>query len=141
MDKPIQRQGSNQIYIPLQEQSFSNSQPNIVNLQQQMAPPIIQPQIQQQPIIINQMVKPNVIHIDTTNFKTSPCYIVCPFCRGQVMTHVQKKCNWYSCLLCYCFGLWTWICLQCCRNKELNCYNATHFCPRCGNKIVEYNSC
>ena len=142
MDNQIQNQGTNKIYIPLQDQSFSNREPN----QPQLQPPIIQiiqqPVIRPEPIIINQMIqKPKTIYIDSTNFKTSSCSTICPFCQNQILTRVNKKCNWYSCLLCYLSGPFYWMLLQCCRNKEFNCNDATHTCPRCGNKIVEYTSC
>ncbi len=134
-----QIQNSQGIFIPLPEQSFSNRVSNQAN----PVPTIIQPQpqIQNQQIISNQMAKPQVVYVDTTNFKTSPCNTVCPFCKNQIQTQVNKKCNWYSWLLCYCIGLAPWMVLQCCRNKNVNCYNAEHFCPNCGNKIAEYNSC
>ena len=132
MDISNQKQGSNGIYIPLQEQLNQNAQMN---------QPVPQLQITQKQVILNQMIKPKVIYVDTTNFKTSPYNTICPFCNSQITTQTNKKCNWYSWLLCYCAGIVPWIILQCCRNKQLNCYNAEHFCPNCGNKIAEYNSC
>ena len=113
-----QRQIANHNFIPLQEQN---------------------PQIQNQNIIINQM--PRVIYVDSTNFKTSPCNTVCPFCHNQIQTKINTKCNWYSCLLCYFTGCCYWALFQWCRNKNLNCCDAEHFCPVCGNKIVDYTSC
>ena len=59
----------------------------------------------------------------------------------KIITQTNTKVNWYSCAFCYCFGLIPWIIFQCCRNKAVNCLDADHYCPNCGNKIVEYNSC
>ena len=137
-----QNQSSNETYNSLQSQS-SIYNLNKFNNQNQIPKPMAIPQGQIQPvqIVINQMAQQNAIYIDTTKIKTKPFGLNCPVCNANIQTFVKKKCNWYSCLLCYCAGICTWITLQCCRNKELNCYNAEHFCPRCGNKIAEYNSC
>ena len=138
-----QKQVPNEIYNSIQTQSSINSEINRINPQIPMMNPVnvSQGQIQPNPIVVNQMAQPKIVYIDTTKIKTSPFGMVCPICNGNIRTIVNKKCNWYTCALCYCAGLFTWIMLQCCRNKELNCYNAEHFCPRCGNKIAEYNSC
>ena len=134
MDVTSQIQGSNGIYIPLQDQSFQNNQMN------QVQRPANQPIIQGQ-VIMNQLGQPKTIYVDVTNFKTSPHNTVCPICNNQITTQVNKTCNWYSWLLFCCVGILPWITMQACRNKKLNCYNADHICPRCGNKIAEYNSC
>ncbi len=134
-----QIQNSQGIFIPLPEQSFSNRVSNQAN----PVPTIIQPQpqIQNQQIISNQMAKPQVVYVDTTNFKTSPCQTVCPFCKNQIQTKVNTKCNLYSCLFCYFCGVLNWMLIQCCRNKEFNCCDGEHVCPMCGNKIADYTSC
>ena len=115
---------NNQIYIP-------NN--NFIPLQEQ------NPHLQNQNVITNQI--PRVIYVDATNFKTSPINTICPICHNQIETKVNTKCNWYSCLLCYFTGVINWAFFQWCRNKKLNCCDAEHFCPACGNKIVDYNSC
>ena len=127
MDLSLQKQGSNGIFIPLQDQA-------------NMEIPVAQPN-QPNQIVMNQMMQPKVIYVDSTNFKSKPCDTICPFCKNQIKTQTVKKCDWYSWLLCYCVGILPWITLQCCRNKQLNCFDAEHYCPTCGNKIVEYSSC
>ena len=127
MDISNQRQGPKGIFIPLQDRVAQPIIPQSANLQNY--------------IVMNQMVQPQIIYVDSTNFKSSPCDTVCPFCKGQIKTEINRKCNWYSCALCYCCGILPWIAFQCCRNKALNCVDAEHFCPNCGNKIVEYTSC
>ena len=144
MNTSIQNQDSNNKYIPLQNESLSNSN----NIIAQPIPqyPYPQPQmlnvlIPSSQVVQNQIYQPKVIYVDSTYFKTSPCKTICPFCKNMIITKVNKKFNWWSCALCYCCGLFTWMTLQCCRNKKLNCYDADHFCPSCGIKIVEYSSC
>ena len=131
------RQNSNGIYIPLQEQSFANSNPQ--NQYNQTMPSQIPSQSQQ--IIVNQPLNPQVIYIDSSKFNNSPCSMICPFCRSQIATDVKKSWNWFNCI----FFLWAGICcyigMQFCRNKEINCYDSEHFCPVCKNKIGEYSSC
>ena len=144
MDMSILRQGSNGIFIPLQDQSFhsiENSEMSQPNSQFSDVQPMIQPPVPQNQIVANQLMQPKIIYVDATNFKSSPNNTTCPICKNPITTQINKNCNWYSFLFCYCIGILPWITLQCCRNKDINCYNAEHFCPRCGNKIAEYNSC
>ena len=134
-----QRQGPNGIYIPLQEQN--NSNPNIV-----VPPnPYLQPAAFQAPYnpqqVISNQPLPQVIYIDTSKLGTSPSFYTCPFCRNQITTEVKKKFNWFSCALCWWAGICCWAGLQFCRNKELNCNDAEHYCPICRNKIGDYSSC
>ena len=135
MNMSILQQDPNGIYIPLQNQPFQSIQQNQINIQPMSNPP------QSNQIIMNQMIKPQTMYVDITNIKTDPCQIVCPYCKNQIKTRVVKDCNWYSVCLCYCYGFLTWTIFQCCRNKAYSCFDAEHFCPRCGNKIAEYSSC
>ena len=128
MDISNQVQNPNAIFIPLKDQSY-------------MQQPVMQSSLFQNQIVMNQMAQPKVIYVDATNFKTIPCITKCPFCNKEIITQTNTKVNWYSCAFCYCFGLIPWIIFQCCRNKAVNCLDAEHYCPNCGNKIVEYNSC
>ena len=68
-----QKQGPNEIYNSTQSQSNLNSEINRFNHPVPMINPINIPQgqIQQSPIIVNQMTQPKVIYIDTTKIKTS----------------------------------------------------------------------
>ncbi len=131
----MSKQIKNSKGIPLPEQSLSNLEFNQAN-----PVPNINGHPHQQ-IILNQRANPQIVYIDTTNFKTSPCNTVCPYCKNRIQTKVNTKCNWYSCLFCYFCGVLTWILIQCCRNKQLNCCDSEHFCPMCGNKIADYISC
>ena len=131
------RQNSNGIYIPLQEQSFANSNPQ--NQYNQPIPSQIPPQPQK--IIANQPLNPQVIYIDSSKFNNSPCSMACPYCKSQIATNVKKSWNWFNCIFCLWGGICCYIGMQFCRNKEINCYDSEHFCPVCKNKIGEYSSC
>ena len=134
MDISIQRQGSNGIYIPLQEQSFSNPNRQNQYIQQggYQAP---------QQIIVNQQINPQIIYIDTSNLRNAPCAMACPFCKNQITTEVKKSWNWLNCIFCLWAGVFCWAGFQYCRNKELNCYDSEHYCSVCHNKIGDYSSC
>ena len=91
------------------------------------------------PIIINQdqpvtVVNPNM-------FKTTPIAMTCMFCKKPMTTVVTKKFNCCACLLCYCTGLLCYICIQCCRGKDICCWDADHTCPLCGNLVGTYIAC
>ena len=136
-----QNQGVNGIYIPLQEQNSSQS--NIPLNYNQYYQPAGAFQAAQNPeqVIVNQPL-PQVIYIDSSKFNcTTPSSISCPFCKNQITTEVKKKCNWFSCIFAWWAGICCWAGLQFCRNKELNCNDAEHFCPICQNKIGDYSSC
>ena len=133
-----QRQGPNGIYIPLQEQNNSNQ--NIAVPNPYLQPVAYQAPYNPQQVILNQPI-PQVIYIDTSKLGTSPSLYSCPFCKNQITTEVKKKFNWFSCVFCWWAGLCCWAGLQFCRNKELNCNDAEHFCPICRNKIGDYSSC
>ena len=140
MDMSVQRQGSNGIFIPLQEQSTDSSR-NMLSPQNQYYQPNPILQAPQQQIIVNQPIHPKVIYIDASNLKTSPNMMGCPYCKSQITTEVRKKWNLFSCIFCLWAGLCCWAGMQFCRDKEINCYDAEHFCPVCHNKIGDYSSC
>ena len=94
----------------------------------------------EQPIIVNQVI-PQIVHVVAFKFGTSPVSITCQFCRVPITTIVHKSFNFCSCLLCYCTGLLVWICVQLLRGKELNCCDAQHTCPNCGQILGIYSAC
>ena len=90
--------------------------------------------------VINQ-TRPQVVNVMNTQFGTKPVSITCQFCKAPVTTVVEKSCNCCSCLLCWFTCLVFWICVQCCRNKEITCCDAKHTCPNCGQTLGYYNTC
>ena len=100
-------------------------------------------QISPQGIVVNQpQPQPQVVNIVANQaFGTQPVSITCQFCNKPVTTTVNKTCNCCTCCLCWVTGLFVWICIQCCRKKEINCCDATHYCPNCGQMLGHYESC
>ena len=93
-----------------------------------------------QPIVTNQ-VQPQVVNVVTTPFGTTPVSLTCQFCKNPVTTTVQTQCNCCTFCLCWLTGIVFFVCVQCCRGKELGCCDATHVCPKCGQTLGYYNSC
>ncbi len=95
-----------------------------------------------QGFVANQ-AQPQVVQVVTgqQNFGTKPVSLTCQFCKNPVTTNVEKKCNCCTCCLCCWTGFFIFICIQCCRDKEIGCSDATHTCPNCGQILGNYNSC
>lgn len=108
-------------------QPFLNSNQDIINSQS---------------IVNNQTVpNPEEMKAIQTSLRSSSQFILCPFCTISGMTIVEKE---YSCsnILCCIFSTpITWLLFQVCRQKDLNCYNVTHRCQKCGNVLGTYRSC
>ena len=126
-------------------QSFPINQPNNVmnnNYGQpirQNMPNYINPS---QPIMYNQVQpQPQIVNMVNTQFGTQPVSLTCQFCQTPVTTVVEKSFSICSCLLCWCTGFVFWVCVQCCRKKEINCCDAKHKCPNCGQYLGSYTSC
>ena len=96
----------------------------------------------QQQVVQNQ-AQPQVVQViqGAQQFGTQPVSITCQFCQKPVTTEVIKTCNCCSCCLCCWTGLLIWICIQSCRNKEINCWDAQHKCPNCQQILGNYASC
>ena len=92
-----------------------------------------------QPIVINQQSP--VTMANPLMFKTTPIALTCIFCNKPCTTVVQKKCNVCACLLCWCTGLLCYVCVQCCRQKDICFCDATHTCPNCGQVVGTYTAC
>ena len=92
-----------------------------------------------QPIVINQQSP--VMMANPLMFKTTPIALTCIFCKKPCTTVVQQKCNVCACLLCWCTGLIFYVCVQCCRQKDICCCDATHTCPNCGQVVGTYTAC
>lgn len=72
---------------------------------------------------------------------TKEQFIKCPYCKSGAMTRVESNISIQSTLFCI-FSLgFPWAMTQLLRKKELNCYDAKHYCPACSNCIAQYNSC
>ena len=95
----------------------------------------------QQTPVTNQ-AQPQVVNVVAgQKFGTVPLSITCQFCKNPVTTTVNKTCSCCACCLCWSTGLLIWICIQSCRGKEINCWDAVHICPSCGQQLGTYTSC
>ena len=95
-----------------------------------------------QPVIVSNQSQPvQVVNVVSNTFGTKPVSITCQFCKNPVTTQVKKTCNCCSCLLCFVTSFVFWVLVQCFRNKEINCWDAEHRCPSCGQMLGNYTSC
>ena len=94
-----------------------------------------------QAMVTNQ-TQPQVVNVVSgETFGTHPVSLTCQFCKNPVTTTVNKTCNCCTCCLCIMTGFIFWVGIQCCRKKEINCWDATHVCPSCGQQLGTYTSC
>ena len=74
-----------------------------------------------------------------TKFEKFPAVTNCPNCNLQVTTNVDKKLSgggWTWAILCCCCGSWLLSLLVLCMDVF---WKFIHYCPRCSNKLAEYN--
>ena len=90
-------------------------------------------------IIYNQTSDIIVVN-NIESFKTQPIKATCPNCRIKCETDVDKKINKYNltfCIIC----VIPWIIVQNIKDKDINCYDASHTCPSCKICIANYSAC
>ena len=115
--------------VNLQENPQVNPQLNPV--------PIQSPQVL--PLVVNPDLQGYTPIIKPKQFGSKPIGTYCPNCRFPITTISSRKCNCCSCCCCcYCFYLWIFI--QCCRKKEITCWDYEHTCPRCGFVLGSYEA-
>lgn len=73
--------------------------------------------------------------------KSESNFVTCPYCKNQGMTRIEKSCSIANILCCTCLCIVPWAILKCIRGKDCNCYDADHFCTRCGNNLAHYHAC
>ena len=101
------------------------------------------PQYPSQQQLVNNQAQPQVVQVvqGAQTFGTQPISMTCQFCSKPITTEVVKTCSCGACCLCCVTGLIFWICIQCCRNKEINCWDAQNKCPNCQQTLGSYQSC
>jgi hypothetical protein len=75
------------------------------------------------------------------NVKLLSLALFCGRCNMTVNSRVEKQCSCANLCCCCWFTPIIWLCFQCCRNKEISCNNATHYCPNCSTPIGQYEAC
>ena len=96
---------------------------------------VVQPPIQNQPIVVNQ-----VIPVVQIKLRSSPVAMICPFCKNNITTVTDTQFNCLNCCFCY-WAFIIWIIVQLISDKDLNCTDAVHKCPKCGNIVGKYEAC
>ena len=131
--------------VNLQENPPVNLQGNPpVNLQEnpqinpQLNPVPIQPP-QVLPLVVNPDLQGYAPIIKPKQFGSKPIGTYCPNCRFPITTNSSRKCNCCSCCWCWCC-FYLWIFIQCCRKKEITCFDYEHTCPRCGFVLGSYDA-
>ena len=115
--------------VNLQENPQVNPQLNPV--------PIQPPQVL--PLVVNPDLQGYTPIIKPKQFGSKPIGTYCPNCRFPITTNSSRKCNCCSCCWCWCC-FYLWIFIQCCRKKEITCFDYEHTCPRCGFVLGSYDA-
>jgi len=67
--------------------------------------------------------------------------ICCPYCKNVTASIAEKTCSTKNVLCCVFFGALVWLGYQAVKGKDINCYDADHYCVKCRKKIGTYNAC
>ena len=93
--------------------------------------------------IANNQILPNNYEMIalSTILKSNPQFIVCPHCKGITPTRTEKSLSFKNALLFCLGGPFIWGLVQMLRNKDLNCYDANHYCLKCNANLGNYKAC
>jgi len=102
-------------------------------------PRVIHPQLN----IVNNQTQANQYELSYMKkaLKSSGQCVVCPFCKNQNFTRTEEKCSFANVGCGAIFGPVPWILFQAIRKKDINCYDADHFCLNCGSQLASYKAC
>ena len=106
--------------------------------------PVVETNASGSQVVVNTQKLPVVVVGTAVNpdmLKSSPVPLQCPFCLNMVTTNTVEKWNCPACCLCFWTGFVVYACIQCCRGKDLCCYDVYHTCPKCGNNLGTYKAC
>ena len=145
----MKEQESENIRLKLKTEKVNTNSRNPSQIPPVISTPIVNNQTAQNlnpnPVVINAVPLINndiqgfVPIMKPKQFGSKPISTYCPNCRFPVTTVSTKKCNCCSCCWCFCC-IELWLLIQCCRNKEITCYDYKHTCPRCGFEIGNYDA-
>ena len=66
---------------------------------------------------------------------------VCPHCKSITPTRTERSLSFKNSLLFCVVGPIFWGISQIFRNKDLNCYDANHYCLKCNASLGNYRAC
>ena len=139
-------------FIP-QQQGVMQAQPVYLNQPIQQINPIFPPEpgvtYPQPPMYVvspvgNQLSPTQNIYnpsILATTLKSESKIITCPYCKAVNFTKVDQSCNCGNVCCCFCTTIVCWAIYQLARDKDVNCYDAKHYCTKCNQLIYSYSAC
>ena len=80
------------------------------------------------------------IYIISNMLKSRPQFVVCPYCHALNPTRCDIKINYINSCLCLISPTF-WIAHQILRDKDLSCYDSSHFCVKCNANLANYTAC
>jgi hypothetical protein len=111
-------------------------------------PPSQYKNIQSTPLITNSVppISKNQNSLqDLENLKcalrSSSNFVTCPHCKNQAITKTDRKFSALNCICCLCTVGTCWLFFQACRGKDVNCYDADHYCNKCNSNLASYKAC
>ena len=93
--------------------------------------------------LANNQTEPNnyeVLALSTV-LKSNPQFVVCPHCKSITPTRTERSLSFKNSLLFCVVGPIFWGISQIFRNKDLNCYDANHYCLKCNASLGNYRAC
>ena len=116
---------------------MNNTQPQLL-YQQPAVQPMYAPVVGQPPLLSgNIVINQNQPFLPMQPLLVNPVQMICPFCKQNITTTVERQFNCCACCLCWLIGVFYFI-IQAVRGKDLCCDDATHRCPQCNNVIGVY---
>ena len=75
-----------------------------------------------------------------TVLKSFSYYIMCPHCQKIHCTETERKLSCVNCcFFTFCSGCWLLYGIL--KDKDPNCYDASHRCSGCNNSLHDYTAC
>ena len=77
----------------------------------------------------------------STVLKSNPQFVVCPYCKAHLPTRTERELSFKNTICCIFSGPVFWGIFQILKNKDLNCYDARHYCLKCNANLMNYQAC
>ncbi len=122
------------------QQSGQYVPPNLYTNSNTTSTPLIQDSV---PALPRNQITANQTDIDNLRaaLRSTSNFVNCPYCRNQAMTRTERNCSVGN-IICAVLTIGIiWLPFQCFRSKDINCYDADHFCTKCGNVLANYRAC
>lgn len=87
------------------------------------------------------VVHPNFMSTNQPHLRSHSQLLSCNNCNKLVQSNITANCNILNYLMCCWFGTGVWMLFNSLRQKDLNCYDANHYCPLCNAQLGLYTAC